>query len=86
MLFQKLLYTLIFILSVPEALEEKFSLAWSGRDGPIHWLTRCPDLIPLGFFWGYIKNNVYSKGIIDINNLKRQIIASVASPGKLHKI
>jgi hypothetical protein len=31
-----------------------------GRDGPIPWSPRSPDITPLDFFlWGYIKDIVY---------------------------
>lgn len=35
---------------------------WIGRDGPINWPPRSPDISPLDFFlWGYVKDIVYQK-------------------------
>ncbi|CAL1277780.1 unnamed protein product, partial [Larinioides sclopetarius] len=67
-----------FSLSVRKALNGKYPDSWIGRDGPIPWPARSPDLTPLDFFfWGYIKNIVYSERIADINHLKRRIIAAI---------
>ena len=46
---------------VTDVLNERFPDAWIGRNGPIPWPPRSPDLSPLEFFlWGYIKNIVLS--------------------------
>ncbi|CAL1265239.1 unnamed protein product, partial [Larinioides sclopetarius] len=67
-----------FSLSVRKALNGKYPDSWIGRDGPIPWPARSPDLTPLDFFfWGYIKNIVYSERIADISHLKRRIIAAI---------
>ncbi|CAL1291614.1 unnamed protein product [Larinioides sclopetarius] len=67
-----------FSLSVRKVLNGKFPDSWIGRDGPIPWPARSPDLTPLDiFFWGYTKNIVYSKRIADISHLKRRIIAAI---------
>ena len=46
-----------------------------GRDGPIPWPPRSPDITPLDFFlWGYVKNIVYRTKVRDINDLQHRII------------
>ncbi|CAL1279333.1 unnamed protein product [Larinioides sclopetarius] len=67
-----------FSLSRRKALNGKYPDSRIGRDGPIPWPARSPDLTPLDFFfWGYIKNIVYSERIADISHLKRRIIAAI---------
>jgi hypothetical protein len=35
-------------------------VVWDGRDGPMPWPPRSPDITPLDFFlWGYVKSNVF---------------------------
>ncbi|CAL1291506.1 unnamed protein product [Larinioides sclopetarius] len=77
-----------FSLSVRKALNGKYPDSWIGRDGPIPWPARSPDLTPLDFFfWGYIKNIVHSERIADISHLKRRIIAAIetVTPDMLFK-
>lgn len=46
---------------VRAALNDKLEGRWLGRRGAIEWPARSPDLTPLDFFfWGYLKNKVYS--------------------------
>ena len=46
-----------------------------GRDGPIPWPPRSPDITPLDFFlWGYVKDIVYRTKVRDINDLQHRII------------
>jgi hypothetical protein len=41
-------------------LERAFLGRWIGRDGPVPWPPRSPDITPLAFFlWGYVKGNVF---------------------------
>lgn len=43
------------------ALYQLFDDRWIGNNGPILWPARSPDLTPLDFFfWGYLKNKVFS--------------------------
>ena len=43
-----------------EFLNETFPDRLVGRDGPISWPPRLPDITPLNFFlWGYVKDIVY---------------------------
>ena len=42
-----------FSFFVTDVLNERFPVAWIGRNGPILWPPRSPDLSPLDFFlWG----------------------------------
>lgn len=42
-------------------LDSTFPGQWIGRNGPVLWPARSPDLNPLDFFlWGYIKDLVYT--------------------------
>jgi hypothetical protein len=54
---------------------------WIGRDGPIAWSPRRPDLTTLDFFlWSYVKNIVYQVKINDHEHLKacmRDTLATV---------
>lgn len=48
-------------LTVREYLDDVFPNAWIGRDGPIAWPARSPDLTPLDFYvWGRAKELVYA--------------------------
>lgn len=41
-------------------LDREFPERWIGRNGPVSWPPRSPDITPLDFFfWGYIKGLVY---------------------------
>lgn len=49
---------------VKELLNSKYPERWIGRNGPISWPARSPDLSPLDFyFWGVMKEDVYSRPI-----------------------
>lgn len=42
-------------------LDENFPNRWIGRNGPISWPARSPDMNPLDFFvWGFLKEKVYA--------------------------
>jgi hypothetical protein len=59
---------------VRQLLHNMFPNRWVGRDGPIRWAPRSPDLTPLDFFlWGYLKDNVYKTSMKDLNELKARI-------------
>lgn len=51
-------------LRVRDFLTNTFREPWIGRNGPVLWPPRSPDLTPLDFFlWGYMKDLVYSTPI-----------------------
>jgi hypothetical protein len=56
-------------------LDERFPNRWIGRDGPISWPSRSPDLTPMDFsVWGIIKNKVAARVPQDLTELKRVIV------------
>lgn len=63
-------------LRVRGFLNAKFPDRWIGRDGPIHWAARSPDLTPLDFFlWGHVKSQVYRPNVSysTVEDLKTEI-------------
>lgn len=67
-------------LTVREFLSHTFPDRWIGRDGPISWPPRSPDITPLDFFlWGYIKDYVYSAPTPDVQTLTFRIQNAVES-------
>lgn len=69
-----------FSLRVREALDARLGNRWIGREGPIPWPPRSPDLTPLDFsFWGHIKNLVYAEKIRDVQHLRERIVNCVAT-------
>lgn len=69
-----------YSLIVQEALNNRFPDRWIGRNGPIMWPPRSPDLTPLDFFfWGYVKNLVYAEKIRDLQHLRERIYAAITT-------
>ena len=67
-------------LHVREFLNETFPNRWIGRDGPIPWPPRSPDITPLDFFlWGYVKDIVYKTKVRDIDDLKQRIFNAMTT-------
>ena len=59
-------------------LNETFPDRWIGRDDPIPWPPRSPDITPLNFFlWSYVKDIVYRTKVRDINDLQNRIIEAI---------
>lgn len=53
-----------YSLNVRNFLNERYPNKWIGRGGPVAWPPRSPDLTPLDyFFWGAMKQAVYSEPI-----------------------
>ncbi|CAH1967458.1 unnamed protein product [Acanthoscelides obtectus] len=47
---------------------------WIGRDGPISWPPRSPDMTPMDFFlWSYVKQEVYRYPPSTSENMKERI-------------
>lgn len=60
---------------VRDYLNTEYPGRWIGRRGSILWPPRSPDLNPLDFFyWGFIKEKVYSKPIQNLAELRRKIV------------
>ncbi|GFW14149.1 DUF4817 domain-containing protein [Trichonephila clavipes] len=68
-------------LTVRESLNNSFPQRWIGRDGPISWPPRSPDLTPLDFFffWSYVKDTVYGTQVNSLEELKQNIETAVAT-------
>ena len=67
-------------LRVCQFFNEAFSDRWIGRDGPISWPPRSPDITPLNFFlWGYVKDIVHRTKVHDITDLKQRISNAIAT-------
>lgn len=64
-----------FKREVTDYLNLTFPDRWIGRNGPIRWPPRSPDLTPLDFFlWGYLKDRVFRIGFPkDLNELHLRI-------------
>ncbi|ENN78807.1 hypothetical protein YQE_04733, partial [Dendroctonus ponderosae] len=55
-------------------LDLTFLGTWIGRNGPILWPPRSPDLSPLDLFlWGAVKNTVYKHKYSYLNALKEAV-------------
>lgn len=66
-------------LIVRASLDAEFPNRWIGRDGPIPWPPRSPDVTPCDFFlWGCIKDRVYRTPVRDLDDLKARIVLAVA--------
>ena len=65
--------------SVRNLLNEHLPGRWIGRRGSIEWPPRSPDLTPLDFFfWGVIKDRVFTEKFDDIDQLKAAIEREVS--------
>lgn len=61
-------------LIVKDFLNEEYGENWIGRNGPIKWPARSPDLTPVDFYvWGRAKGLVYDEEIRDCEHLKQKI-------------
>lgn len=59
---------------VKDFLNQQYGDQWIGRNGPIQWPPRSPDLSPLDYFiWGRAKELVYTEEILNIEQLKEKI-------------
>lgn len=63
-----------YSLDVRGFLDEVFPHHWIGRRGSIEWPPRSPDLTPMDFFfWGVVKDKVYSMKPVTVPQLKNFI-------------
>ncbi|KMQ84872.1 hypothetical protein RF55_16973 [Lasius niger] len=66
-----------FSLDVREYLDQNFPNRWIGREDPIAWPARSPDLNPLNFFfWGYVKSLVYETPVLGEEDLLVRVMAT----------
>lgn len=64
-----------WLRTVRDWLDEHFPERWLGRDGPILWPPRSPDLTPMDFsVWGIIKDRCYATRPKDHDELRQVII------------
>ena len=69
-----------FALTVRALLDHTFPDRWIGRSGPLPWPPHSSDLTPYDFcLWGMVKERVYSRKILDINDLKDRIRTVISS-------
>lgn len=62
-------------ITVREFLNVNYPNKWIGRNGPILWPPRSPDLTPLDFYvWGRMKELVYDEAIRSHNHLISKIV------------
>ncbi|KAJ8960841.1 hypothetical protein NQ318_020137 [Aromia moschata] len=67
-------------VTVRNWLNSVFNEHWIGRDGPILWPPRSPDLIILDFYlWGRLKQIVYRESLENDEQLKTKIQNAVKS-------
>jgi len=58
-------------------LNDYFSGKWIGRNGPVEWPPRSPDLNPIDFYlWGHVKSEVHSKSFTNIDEVWERIVAT----------
>jgi hypothetical protein len=78
--FPELLGNPTYANIVTEFIDETFPRHWIGRGGWKQWPPHSLDLTPLDFyFWGYVKQTIYSVCIHNIQHLKQQIREVAAS-------
>lgn len=55
-------------------LNANYPNKWIGRNGPIAWPPRSPDLNSLDFFlWGLLKAKVYVRPVENVEDLRQRI-------------
>lgn len=70
-------------------LNEHFRNRWIGRNGPIAWPARSPDINPLDFFvWGFLKEKVYATPPVNEEDVINKITAAVRliTPDMLERV
>lgn len=51
-----------------------FQTSWIGRNGPLPWPPRSPDITPLDFFlWAFAKDLLYQTKIQEIAGLTEKV-------------
>jgi hypothetical protein len=63
-----------FLRIVRQHLSQTFGEQRIGREGPVNWSARSPDLNPLDFWlWGHLRILVYSSPINDLEVLQQRL-------------
>jgi len=69
-----------FAPTVRAYLDHTFLGRWIGRSGPLPWPPYSHDLKPCDFWlWDMVKERVYSRKMLDINDLKDRIQTVISS-------
>jgi hypothetical protein len=64
-----------FAVDVRRYLDLQFPNRWIGRNGPVSWLARSPDLTPVDYFlWGHMKSLIYETPV----ELEEDLVARIA--------
>lgn len=64
-----------FARGVRNYLNATFGNNWIGREGPINWPPRSPDLTPMDYYvWGHMKSIVYAEKVTTKNELMERIL------------
>jgi hypothetical protein len=71
--------------------EDRIKHKWIGRNGPVEWPSRSPDLNPIDFYlWGHVKIEVYSILVTNVDELLERIVATFGAirnrPGQLERV
>lgn len=70
-----------FARLVRDYLDLIFPNRWIGRNGPMEWPPRSPDLTPLDFFlWGFLKDRVFRTTCETIQEMEDRIIENCLIP------
>jgi hypothetical protein len=75
----------------PQYRNDHLTGKWIGRNGPVEWSPRSPDLNPIDFyFWGQVKSEVYSTLVTNVDELWERIIATFDAitkrPGQMERV
>lgn len=77
-----------FSREVRNILDARFPERWMGRNGPITWPPRSPDLNVLDYFvWGHVKNLVEHRRDSTENEVREAIVAAfdTITPEMIHR-
>lgn len=65
-----------YATSVRNFLNENYRNRWIGRNGPVGWPARSPDMTPLDYFlWGAMKQKVYATPVNTEAELQARILS-----------
>lgn len=63
-----------YATQVRNYLDRMYPNRWIGRNGPIRWPPRSPDLNPIDFFvWGFYKEITYARACLNEQELREKI-------------
>lgn len=68
-------------------LDRQFPNRWIGRNGPVAWPARSPDMTPLDFFfWGAMKDLVYATPVLSEFDLIGRIVAAAGDIAEIPNV